>query len=93
MFENQTEFFDVNVVNETRNKTYERLSMIAASVGVDQEKFLQLLTVSEKPGKDGRLDVGNGVTSDITLMIKVHEWLYYLLHGVNNVSLSRRIVL
>lgn len=75
LFENQTEFFDVSVVNETRNKTYERLSMIAASVGVDQEKFLQLLTVRDKPDEYGRLDVGNGVTSDIILMTKVY-WYF-----------------
>lgn len=38
LFAEQTAFFDVNVVNETRNNTYKRLAKIAASVGVDGDK-------------------------------------------------------
>lgn len=71
LFRQQTEFFDVNVVNETRNDTYRRLARIAASVGVDEKRVLDLLIVSDKPGEDGSLNNGNGVTNDIKLMTKV----------------------
>jgi protein-disulfide isomerase len=71
LFQHQTEFFDVSVVNETRNKTYARLAKIAGSVGVDEKKFLDLLTISDTPGKNGSLNSGNQVTNDIKFMIKV----------------------
>ena len=71
LFKQQTEFFDANTVNETRNKTYERLARIAGSVGVDEDQVLKLLIISDKPGEDGSLNSGNGVTSDIKLMTKV----------------------
>jgi hypothetical protein len=72
LFKHQTEFFDVNVVNETRNKTYERLAKIAGSVGVDEEKFLGLLAIPETSSPD-RLNIGNQVTDDIKWMTKVKE--------------------
>jgi protein-disulfide isomerase len=71
LFKRQTEFFDVSLVNETRNKTYERLAQIAGSVGVDERKILELLKIPESPGDDGQLNIGNQVTNDIKLMIKV----------------------
>ena len=71
LFDKQTEFFDVNVVNETRNKTYERLAKIAGGVGVDEKKVYSLLQISDKPDKDGSLNTGNGVTNDIKVMVKV----------------------
>lgn len=71
LFKQQTEFFDANTVNETRNKTYERLARIAGSVGVDEDQVLKLLIISDKPGEDGSLNSGNGVTNDIKLMTKV----------------------
>ena len=58
LFDKQIEFFDVNVVNESRNQTYERLAEIAASVGVDKEAILKLLTVPDKPNGDS-YNVGN----------------------------------
>ncbi|KAJ5752358.1 hypothetical protein N7520_009275 [Penicillium odoratum] len=70
LFEQQTEFFDVNVVNETRNATYGRLAKIAGSVGVDEIKFLDLLRIPEAPGEDGHLNVGNKVTNDLKWIIK-----------------------
>lgn len=73
LFERQAEFFDVSVVNETRNKTYERLAKIARSVGVDEQKFLDLLKIPEQAGDNGELNVGNQVTKDIMWMTKV--WL------------------
>ena len=72
LFEHQTEYFDVNVVNESRNKTYERLSKLAGSVqGVDQSKVFDLLKISDKPGEDGSLNSGNGVTDDLKPLVKV----------------------
>lgn len=71
LFEKQTDFFDVNVVNEARNKTYERLAKIAGDVGVDSKKVYQLLEVPDKPDKDGNTNIGNGVTDDIKIMTKV----------------------
>ncbi|KAJ5362270.1 hypothetical protein N7541_003114 [Penicillium brevicompactum] len=70
LFKRQTEFFDISVVNETRNKTYERLAGVAASVGVDGQKLLELLTISET-SEDGQLNTGNQVTNDIKWMVKV----------------------
>ena len=74
LFEKQTEYFDVNVVSEGRNETYKRLARLAGSVeGVDESKILKLLEVSDKPGKDGALNVGNEVTNDVKLMVKANR--------------------
>ena len=64
LFEDQKEYFDVNVVNETRNETYEKLAKLAAEsgVGVEEKKVLNLLRVPDKPDKDGGLNLGNEVT-------------------------------
>lgn len=71
MFERQEEFFDANVASESRNQTYERLAMIGEVVGVEKDEILKLLLVADKPDKEGQLNVGNKVTSDIKLMVKV----------------------
>jgi hypothetical protein len=71
LFDNQTEFFDVNVVNEARNDTYKRLAKIAGSAGIDEGKFYDLVKISDKPAVDGSTNTGNGVTNDIKLMVKV----------------------
>lgn len=78
LFDKQTDFFDVYIVHEERNKTYERLAKIAAGAGVDEKKFLGLLQVSDKPGSDGSLNIGNGVTDDIKLMVKVRRGRWQL---------------
>jgi hypothetical protein len=70
----QKEYFDVNVVHESRNETYNRLAKLAAQVeGVDEGKVLELLVVSDKPGKDGGLNIGNGVTDDVKQMVKANR--------------------
>ncbi|KAI9687052.1 MAG: hypothetical protein M1822_002462 [Bathelium mastoideum] len=80
LFDHQTEYFDVNVVNESRNQTYERLAKLAGSVqGVDQNKVFDLLKISDKPGKDGSLNSGNGVTDDLKPLVKVNEATYVVL--------------
>lgn len=71
LFDKQTEFFDVNVVNEKRNDTYARLAKIGGGQGIEEGKMLDLLKVSDKPGEGGSLNVGNQVTDDIKVMVKV----------------------
>lgn len=71
LFDKQTEFFDVSVVNETRNKTYERLAKIAGNVGLDEKKIYSKLEISDKPDKDGGKNTGNQVTNDLKPLIKV----------------------
>ena len=78
LFKKQKEFFDVNVVNEARNATYKRLADVAAKVGVDAEKIYGLLEVGDKPGEDGGLNTGNGVTDDVKQMVKVCSFLPFL---------------
>ncbi|KAK5172245.1 uncharacterized protein LTR77_003883 [Saxophila tyrrhenica] len=73
LFEKQTEFFDVNVVHEERNKTYRRLAKIAGSVGLDEETIYSKLEVGDKPDKDGNTNIGNQVTNDIKLMVKANR--------------------
>lgn len=73
LFEKQTEFFDVNVVNETRNATYKRLAKIAGESGADEGQIYKLLEISDKPGKDGSLNTGNGVTDDIKIFTKTNR--------------------
>ncbi|KAF2036018.1 hypothetical protein EK21DRAFT_84393 [Setomelanomma holmii] len=73
LFEKQTDFFDVNVVNETRNNTYKRLAQIAGRVGVDEKKVYDLLEISDKPGEDGSLNSGNKVTDDVKIQVKANR--------------------
>lgn len=73
LFEHAPEYYDVNVVNEVRNDTYKRLAKLAASVGIDEKKFYELLVIPEKPAEDGSLNIGNGVTNDIKVMVKVNR--------------------
>ena len=96
LFEQQTDYFDANVVNEVRNDTYKRLAKIAGSVGVEESKFLDLLTISDKPDSEGGLNSGNGVTNDVKVLVKaarlqgVHVTPSVLFDGVmeNNISSS-----
>ena len=63
----------MNVVHEARNETYNRLAKLAGSVGVDESKVFGLLEISDKPGEDGSLNIGNQVTDDVKLMVKVRN--------------------
>ncbi|KFY33923.1 hypothetical protein V494_07209 [Pseudogymnoascus sp. VKM F-4513 (FW-928)] len=79
LFKHQTEFFDVNVVNETRNQTYRRLAKLYGALGAsgpgthqsDEEKLYELLAVGDKAGEGGALNIGNKVTDDLKLLIKL----------------------
>ncbi|KAL8699236.1 MAG: hypothetical protein Q9201_006118 [Fulgogasparrea decipioides] len=75
LFDHQKEFFDVNVVKEVRNETYRRLAILAAQTGIDENKTYELLHVGDKPGEDGGLNIGNDVTDDIKVMVKVNRLL------------------
>lgn len=84
LFKVQTEFFDVNVVGETRNETYRRLAKLIGKVGIEEERAFKLLMVSDEPTDDGSLNGGNGVTNDVKFLVKVSLSLsrecLYLVH-------------
>ncbi|KAK3945459.1 hypothetical protein QBC46DRAFT_372294 [Diplogelasinospora grovesii] len=73
LFERQNEFFDVSVVNETRNQTYRRLCDLAAAAtqGIDAEQMYRLLEIPENPAEDGSLNAGNAVTNDLKVVVKM----------------------
>ncbi|KAK5106281.1 hypothetical protein LTS08_000399 [Lithohypha guttulata] len=74
LFERQEEYFDVKVVNETRNQTYKRLAELAEeTTGVEKAKVYELLRVGEEPDKDGGLNIGNKVTDDVKYMTKTNR--------------------
>lgn len=59
------------MVKETRNETYKRLAKLASEVGVEEKGVYDLLEIQDKPGEDGSLNTGNGVTDDLKVMVKV----------------------
>lgn len=71
LFDKQTEYFDTEVVNETRNNTYKRLAKVAGSVGLDEKTIYSKLEIPDKPGPDGSKNSGNGVTNDLKPLVKV----------------------
>ncbi|KAK4447600.1 thioredoxin-like protein [Podospora aff. communis PSN243] len=72
LFKDQKSYFDVNVVNEPRNATYRRLAKLAKeSVGLDEEEVYKLLVVPDQPGEDGSLNVGNAVTNELKVLVKM----------------------
>lgn len=95
LFQQQNDYFDVNVVNETRNNTYHRLAKLAGSIdGIEEKTVLDLLLVSDKPAEDGSLNIGNQVTNDVKFMVKanrltgVHVTPTVLFNGVEERSIS-----
>ncbi|MCJ1468952.1 hypothetical protein MMC07_007582 [Pseudocyphellaria aurata] len=88
LFKAQTEFFDENVVRETRNETYGRLAKVAGKVGVNESDILKLLQVSDKPAEDGSLNVGNGVTDDVKFLVKASTNRLTSVHGAVEGSIS-----
>jgi hypothetical protein len=63
----------VSVVNETRNKTYERLAKIAGSIGVDVHEVLALLVIPETSNSPDELNAGNQLANDMKWMTKVDD--------------------
>lgn len=95
LFKDQKAYFDVSVVNETRNAIYKRLAKLGAeSAGVNADEMYNLLAISEKAAEDGSLNVGNGVTNDLKVVIKmarlvgVHVSPTAILDGVVNNDIS-----
>jgi len=74
LFEKQIDFTDVNVINETRNETYSRLSKIAESVGLDRLAILAALLVGDVP-RGVSYNVGNDVTVDVRRMVRANRQL------------------
>lgn len=73
LFEEQTGYFDISVINELRNDTYKRLAKVAGKAGVDEQKVYDLLVIPDKPGPDGSLNNGNGVTNDVKVITKMNR--------------------
>jgi hypothetical protein len=71
LMQNQKDFFDVNVVNESRNETYKRLAKLGGSIGVNEDQILKMLEISDKPATDGSLNTGNAVTDDLKVLVKM----------------------
>lgn len=72
LFNDQKAYFDVSVVNETRNATYKRLAKLAVdSAGLSADEVYKLLEIPDKPSEDGSLNSGNGVTNDLKIPIKM----------------------
>lgn len=95
LLNDQKSYFDVNVVNEPRNATYKRLAKLGAdSTGVGEEELYKLLAIPEKAADDGSLNIGNGVTNDLKLAIKmarlvgVHVSPTVIFDGVVNNDIS-----
>lgn len=70
LFARATEFYDVNVVHETRNQTYARLAKLAAGVGLDETRVLEALQIPSEP-VEGQLNGGNKATNDLKLLVKM----------------------
>ncbi|KAH6669420.1 thioredoxin-like protein [Halenospora varia] len=73
LFDDAKSYYDVNVVNEPRNATYARLAKLGAKVGIDEKQMLDMLRISDKPGADGSLNSGNGVTNDLKVLVKMNR--------------------
>lgn len=72
LFKDQKAYFDVSLVNETRNETYKRLAKLASdSVGLDEKQVYELLAIQTEAQDDGSLNVGNAVTNDLKVVIKM----------------------
>ncbi len=63
----------MNVVNETRNQSYQRLAKIGANAGIDEQKMFELLKIPDKAIDDGSLNIGNGVTNDLKVLVKMNR--------------------
>lgn len=73
LFDDSASFYDVNIVNETRNQSYKRLAKIGASIGLNENAMYDLLKIPDKPAEDGSLNVGNGVTNDLKVLVKMNR--------------------
>lgn len=63
-------------MNESRNETYRRLAKIASEstlqeIGITEKDVYSLLEIPDHPAADGSLNVGNAVTNDLKLLVKM----------------------
>lgn len=73
LFDMQKVYFDVSIVNETRNAVYERLAKLGADScpgAFTAYEMYKLLAIPEEATDDGSLNVGNQVTDDLKVVIK-----------------------
>ncbi|KAK4648028.1 uncharacterized protein QC761_106500 [Podospora bellae-mahoneyi] len=77
LFAHQKSYFDISLVNETRNQTYRRLAKLASDTisDLDEEAVYNLLAIPSQPGEDGALNAGNAVTNDVKLITKINRLL------------------
>lgn len=54
---------------------------------MDEHEILELLTVPEQAGENGQLNIGNHVTNDIKLMVKVSTRKHSLEDGLYRLTL------
>ncbi|KAG9231855.1 hypothetical protein BJ875DRAFT_536322 [Amylocarpus encephaloides] len=73
LFDDAKSYYDINVVGESRNQTYARLAKLGASVGLEEEEMLKLLWINDKPAEDGSLNIGNAVTNDLKVLVKMNR--------------------
>lgn len=71
LYEESDKFYDSHTINEPRSATYYRLSKIASSVGINESKFLDLVSIagSKSPDETGK-NGGNQVTDLLKMHIK-----------------------
>eukprot|EP00009_Paramoeba_aestuarina_P002912 CAMPEP_0201522714 /NCGR_PEP_ID=MMETSP0161_2-20130828/18508_1 /ASSEMBLY_ACC=CAM_ASM_000251 /TAXON_ID=180227 /ORGANISM="Neoparamoeba aestuarina, Strain SoJaBio B1-5/56/2" /LENGTH=206 /DNA_ID=CAMNT_0047921635 /DNA_START=75 /DNA_END=695 /DNA_ORIENTATION=- len=72
LFNESAQFYDVNIINKSRAEMYKDLGEIAASAGIDKEKFAQKL---ELDTSNGQKNGGNGATRVLKLYVKQHRQL------------------
>eukprot|EP00238_Polyblepharides_amylifera_P007114 CAMPEP_0196580712 /NCGR_PEP_ID=MMETSP1081-20130531/30207_1 /TAXON_ID=36882 /ORGANISM="Pyramimonas amylifera, Strain CCMP720" /LENGTH=204 /DNA_ID=CAMNT_0041900667 /DNA_START=260 /DNA_END=874 /DNA_ORIENTATION=+ len=70
LMDQQAEYFDVKVDNLTRLQVCEKLADLAATVGVDKAKMLDLLKLSPKLVAEGAKNPGNAVTQQLKFEIR-----------------------
>lgn len=49
------------------------MAKLAASVGLNENEFYDLLKISDKPNENGEMNGGNGVTNDLKVLVKMNR--------------------
>ncbi|KAI9013459.1 thioredoxin-like protein [Hyaloraphidium curvatum] len=68
LFERQTDFFDLNVFDKSRQQVYTDLAALAGQIGADPAAVLKLL--DRKPSEEF-LNTGNAVTDELKIHIRI----------------------
>lgn len=90
LFEHSQDYYDEPVYNETRKETYVRLAKLAQdSVGVDPEKFLELVSIPAGSGNSGNL-----LAADVKYFIRqarqnsIHVSPTVVINGITDSSIE-----